>query len=148
MLRFQPRLSRLPTPRRHASTLASSTAPSGLRIGLYASALAVSTGLFAAYYLDCRSAIHRYVITPIIRHTLDAETGHKLAVRVLASGWAPRDTQRDDERLKVEVRRVPCNFRQVSGVHRLSPLPAVGGGDLKSRRAGGWVRQTWGSCRR
>ncbi|KZS99887.1 uncharacterized protein LAESUDRAFT_667431 [Laetiporus sulphureus 93-53] len=91
-----------PSLSRHASSVASSGS-SRLRTGIYTGLFLVSTGLFAAYYLDSRSAIHRYVITPVIRHVLDAETGHKLAVRVLASGLAPRDTQPDDERLKTEL---------------------------------------------
>ncbi|KAH9941478.1 Dihydroorotate dehydrogenase-domain-containing protein [Amylocystis lapponica] len=84
---------------RHASTTASS--PS--RTALYATLLAVSSGLFAVYYFDSRSAIHRYLFTPLLRYTLDAETGHKFAVRVLSSGLGPRDSQTDDERLKLEL---------------------------------------------
>jgi len=114
MLRLKPSLSRLHIPRRYASS-AAPTSTSTLRTSLYASALVVTTGLFAAYYFDARSAIHRYVVTPVIRHTLDAETGHKLAVRVLASGFAPRDTQLDDERLKVEVCMVFCTSYDHAG---------------------------------
>jgi dihydroorotate dehydrogenase len=62
-----------------------------------------SAGLFAIYYLDARSAIHRYVFAPLLRYTLDAETSHKLAVQVLKSGLGPRDPLRDDARLKSEV---------------------------------------------
>jgi dihydroorotate dehydrogenase len=64
---------------------------------------AVSAGLFAVYYLDSRSAIHRYIVTPTLRYALDPETSHRLAVRALATGLGPRDTQVDDERLKLEV---------------------------------------------
>ena len=63
----------------------------------------MSAGLFAAYYLDARSAIHRYVITPILRHTVDAETGHMIAVKILQSGLAPRDLIQDDDILRSEV---------------------------------------------
>ena len=100
--------SRLLVSRRAASTAASqSTAPSSARTALYASVFVVSTGLFAVYYLDCRAALHKYVVTPVIRHTLDPEAGHKLAVRVLSAGLAPRDPVPDDEVLKVEVRTCP-----------------------------------------
>lgn len=75
-----------------------------LRTGLYTTLFVVSTGLFAAYYFDSRSAVHRYVFTPLLRHLVDAETGHKIAVKVLRSGLAPKDTQVDDEVLKFEVR--------------------------------------------
>lgn len=91
---------------RHAST-ASSKASSGLfslRSGIYASVLVVSTGLFVAYYTDSRAAMHRYVVMPVLRTLLDAEASHKLALRVLASGLGPRDTQEDDERLRSSVR--------------------------------------------
>lgn len=86
--------------------LASTSSPSPqntLKKGLYTTLVAVSTGLFAVYYFDSRSAIHRYIITPAIRYSLDPETAHRVAVRALASGFGPRDTQVDDERLKLEV---------------------------------------------
>ena len=96
--------SRVYAARRAASTTSSQPASSSLgRTAAYTSLFVVSTGLFAIYYFDCRAAIHKYVVTPVLRHTLDAEAGHKLAVRVLSSGLAPRDPVSDDEVLKVEV---------------------------------------------
>ncbi|KAJ7720588.1 Dihydroorotate dehydrogenase-domain-containing protein [Mycena maculata] len=74
-----------------------------IRTGLYSTVFVLSAGLFAIYYLDARSAIHRYVFTPLLRHTLDAETGHKVAVQVLKSGLGPRDPVEDDARLKSEL---------------------------------------------
>ncbi|GJE90435.1 dihydroorotate dehydrogenase 2 [Phanerochaete sordida] len=88
-------------PARNASTTARPANP--VKTGLYATVLLVSTGLFAVYYFDSRSAIHRYVFTPLLRHLFDAETGHKIAVKVLRSGLAPKDTQPDDEVLKYEL---------------------------------------------
>ncbi|KAJ7252742.1 Dihydroorotate dehydrogenase-domain-containing protein [Mycena haematopus] len=73
-----------------------------VRSALYTTVFILSTGLFTIYYLDARSAIHRYVIPPLLRHTLDAETGHKVAVKVLKSGLGPRDPAQDDARLKSE----------------------------------------------
>ncbi|KAM5544298.1 hypothetical protein V8D89_001958 [Ganoderma adspersum] len=73
------------------------------RTTAYASLFLVSTGLFAIYYFDFRAALHKYVVTPVIRHTLDAEAGHKLAVCVLGSRLAPRDPVADDDILKVEL---------------------------------------------
>ena len=84
----------------------STSAPSQstrFRSGAFAAVVAVSTGLFAVYYFDSRSALHRYVLTPALRYALDAETGHRLAVRVLGTGLGPRDQGSDDERLKAEV---------------------------------------------
>jgi len=61
----------------------------------------------SVYYYDARSAIHRCVLTPALRHTFDAETGHKIAVKVLRSGLGPRDPVRDDDRLQSEVDNYP-----------------------------------------
>jgi dihydroorotate dehydrogenase len=88
---------------RYAST-SSSVPRSPIRTGLYTSAVAIAVGLFAVYYSDSRSAIHRYLITPLLRYTLDPEEAHKFAVKVLRSGLAPRDWQADSEKLKTEVR--------------------------------------------
>ncbi|KAJ6607519.1 Dihydroorotate dehydrogenase-domain-containing protein [Mycena sp. CBHHK59/15] len=74
-----------------------------IRTGLYGTVFALSAGLFAIYYLDARSAIHRYVFAPLLRYTLDAETSHKLAVKVLKSGLGPRDPLGDDVRLKSQL---------------------------------------------
>ena len=95
-------------PQQHASrTLftSSKSAPprSPALTGAYRTVFVLSAGLFAVYYFDARSALHRYVLTPVLRYTLDAETGHKVAVKVLRSGLGPRDPMSDDERLKSEV---------------------------------------------
>ncbi|KAJ7876799.1 Dihydroorotate dehydrogenase-domain-containing protein [Mycena leptocephala] len=74
-----------------------------IKSGLYGTVFALSAGLFAIYYFDARSAIHRYVFTPLLRYTLDAETGHKVAVQILKSGLGPRDPVQDDVRLKSEL---------------------------------------------
>ncbi len=89
--------SRVVISRRAVSTGSQQTGRSSAKTGAYASLLAVTTGLFAIYYFDCRATIHKYVVTPVIRHTLDPEAGHKLAVRVRSSGLAPRDPLSDDE---------------------------------------------------
>lgn len=78
---------------------------SAAQSGLYATVVLLSTGLFAVYYFDARSALHRYLLTPLLRHTLDAETGHKVAVKVLKSGLGPRDPLPDDQRLEFKVFR-------------------------------------------
>ncbi|KDQ50401.1 hypothetical protein JAAARDRAFT_42031 [Jaapia argillacea MUCL 33604] len=101
------RLKSAPIPRLSSRSLSTGTHPPSssnpVRTGLYATVFLVSTGLFAVYYLDARSAIHRYVITPVMRYSLDAETSHKLAVQILRSGLGPRDPKSDDEKLKVEL---------------------------------------------
>ncbi|KZV92843.1 hypothetical protein EXIGLDRAFT_717813 [Exidia glandulosa HHB12029] len=80
-----------------------SPAASTARTWLYGSLLVVSGGAFVAYYSDSRSAVHRYVLTPLLRTVLDAEAVHKLAVRALEAGVAPRDYGRDDEALACEI---------------------------------------------
>jgi len=88
-------------------TTASPSSQSSIRTAVYVTLFAASAGLFAVYYYDARSAIHRYVLTPALRHTFDAETGHKIAVKVLRSGLGPRDPVRDDDRLQSEVDNYP-----------------------------------------
>lgn len=85
----------------HARSFASTT--SHTRTYAYVAVSVLTAGVGITYYLDSRAALHRYLITPIIRHALDPETGHKLAVSVLESGLGPRDMFTDDERLKTEL---------------------------------------------
>jgi dihydroorotate dehydrogenase len=72
----------------------------------YLSLFALTAGVGAVYYFDSRAAIHRYLFTPIIRHVLDPESSHKLALSVLESGLGPRDMLTDDEQIKAEVKCV------------------------------------------
>ncbi|KAG7440911.1 uncharacterized protein BT62DRAFT_975219 [Guyanagaster necrorhizus] len=102
-LLLSPARTRLSAPSRTLFTKSSFIPQSPVRTGLYATVFAVSAGLFAVYYFDSRSAIHRYVLTPLLRYTLDPETGHKFAVQVLRSGLGPKDVVADDERLKFEL---------------------------------------------
>ncbi|KAG6374690.1 Dihydroorotate dehydrogenase-domain-containing protein [Boletus reticuloceps] len=95
---------RSPTLHRRPFGSQSQSSPSTFyRTAGYTVLFALSAGLFTAYYLDARSAIHRYVFTPVLRYAFDAETGHKLAVKVLRSGLAPRDPVKDDESLRSQV---------------------------------------------
>jgi dihydroorotate dehydrogenase len=74
-----------------------------LRTAVYTTAFVLSAGLFAVYYSDARSALHRYIVTPILRNAFDPETGHKIAIKVLKSGLAPRDFTQDDKVLNCQV---------------------------------------------
>lgn len=80
-----------------------SSPPSGLRTAAYATVFTVSAGLFAVYYFDSRAAIHRYFLTPALRNALDAETGHRLAVRCIGAGLSPKDKHEDGSLLKAEL---------------------------------------------
>ncbi|KAF5316628.1 hypothetical protein D9619_006674 [Psilocybe cf. subviscida] len=91
---------------KHARTLFTRPAPAKrtpIQTGIYTTAFVLSAGLFTMYYFDCRSALHRYVLTPVLRNVVDPEAGHKFAVKTLRSGLAPRDPVDDDERLQCEL---------------------------------------------
>ena len=92
-------------PTRHASNSAfrSSSGATVARRAVAAAAFTVTGTLFAAYYFDSRSALHRYIVTPAMRYAMDPEMSHKLAVKVLRSGWAPRDVCEDDKRIRTTV---------------------------------------------
>ncbi|CAE6469152.1 unnamed protein product [Rhizoctonia solani] len=100
---------RLPQTTRFAST--SSETPvvvaqpinSGIGSALKASALVLGTGLFIAYYYDSRSAIHRWVVPPLMRATLDPEDAHRLALRVLGTRFTPTDHGVNDQVLKCKL---------------------------------------------
>ncbi|CAE6482993.1 unnamed protein product [Rhizoctonia solani] len=76
---------------------------SGLGSALKTSALVLGTGLFIAYYYDSRSAIHRWVVPPLMRATLDPEDAHRLALRVLGTRLAPTDHGENDPVLKCKL---------------------------------------------
>lgn len=77
---------------------------STFRKAAYVTLFTLTAGVSIVYYFDSRAAIHRYLITPVIRNALDPESGHKLAVSVLENGLGPRDMLPDDERLETEVK--------------------------------------------
>ncbi|CCE64930.1 hypothetical protein TPHA_0J01080 [Tetrapisispora phaffii CBS 4417] len=73
----------------------------GVKLGL-----GLAAGCFGYYYvMNSRSAIHEYVICPLIRFvTPDAENGHKLGIWCLKYGLAPKlFFDKDPELLHVNV---------------------------------------------
>ncbi|KAF8676185.1 dihydroorotate dehydrogenase family Type 2 subfamily [Rhizoctonia solani] len=100
---------RLSRPTRFASTstetpvVVAKPVNSGIGTAVKASALVLGTGLFVAYYYDSRSAIHRWVVPPLMRATLDPEAAHRLALRVLGTRFAPTDHGVEDEALKCKL---------------------------------------------
>lgn len=82
-------------------TLKSNAAPKAL---LYATGL-LGASVATFYLMDSRSAIHQYLICPVIRLvTPDAEDGHKIGVWLLKWGLAPRlFFDKDPESLHVKV---------------------------------------------
>jgi dihydroorotate dehydrogenase len=81
---------------------------STFRRAAYGTLFALSAAVGVVYYVDSRAAIHRYLITPLIRNALDPESAHMLAVSVLENGLGPRDMLPDDERLETEVKGHQC----------------------------------------
>ena len=67
--------------------------------------ITISLATISAFYvLDSRSAVHRYVFTPVLRLvTSDPEDAHRIAVLALKYGLHPKETTPDDARLAVEV---------------------------------------------
>lgn len=135
--------------RRFASSSASSTSSqpatsfTPIRRLIIGSTAVVTGTLLAVYYFDSQSAVHRYVLMPLLRNTLDAETAHKVAVKVLKSGLGPRDTRADDKVLETEVR---CRSR-CFGSERSVRLfgTALGNEAVESHRRRCWIRQEWRS---
>lgn len=114
------RLAYLPA-RRFLSTQANSSSKF-LRTSAYTTVLTLSAGVLAVYYFDARSALHRYVLTPVLRNLFDPETGHKIAVKILRTGLSPKDPMADDPRLKLEVRR-----HSLLGIFQSSFFSSFGG---------------------
>lgn len=102
------RPSRIRLPRSLRSFTSASTSASvptsTFRRAAYGTLFAFTTAVGAVYYFDSRAAIHRYLITPLIRNVLNPESVQKLAVSVLENGLGPRDMLPDDERLETEVK--------------------------------------------
>ncbi|KAI0231660.1 Dihydroorotate dehydrogenase (quinone), mitochondrial, partial [Massospora cicadina] len=62
----------------------------------------LSLGL--VYYFDSRSAIHTYLINPLMRYFLDPETAHRISILAANYGLAPKEVNNiDPECLKTEV---------------------------------------------
>ncbi|CAE7168201.1 unnamed protein product [Rhizoctonia solani] len=98
-----PQLIRLASTSSEAPVVVAKPVNSGLGSALKASVLVLGTGLFIAYYYDSRSAIHRWVVPPLMRATLDPENAHRLALRVLGTPFAPTDHGENDQVLKCKL---------------------------------------------
>ncbi|KDN50839.1 hypothetical protein K437DRAFT_233471 [Tilletiaria anomala UBC 951] len=96
-------LQHFPAPSSSRTLFTRRGSPSRLRSALTTTVLVVGGVFFAAYYVDSRSAIHRWVTIPFLKATTDPETAQKLAIRLCASGIAPRDLIEDDDVLKAEI---------------------------------------------
>lgn len=66
-------------------------------------AVVLGGACFAVYSLDSRAGVHRWVVAPLLRATLDPESAAEVAIDVLRTGLGPRDCGTDDERLRIEL---------------------------------------------
>lgn len=83
-----------------AMILQSSIVPKSLVIG---GGLALA-GMGGYYLYDSRSAVHEYVLCPLIRHLTTAEDGHKLGIFFMKHGIAPKaPNEEPDKILEVKV---------------------------------------------
>lgn len=71
---------------------------------VYWSLFLFGSTFLVTYYLDSRSAIHRWVAMPFLHSFVDPEDGQKLAIDMLKSGLSPKDYTGEDDTLKTEVR--------------------------------------------
>lgn len=79
--------------------------PSRLTSALWTFTGVVFTGSFLYYAHDSRASIHSWLAIPVL-HALtadDPEKSHKIAIKVLESGLAPKDKVHDDPVLAFEV---------------------------------------------
>ena len=113
--------SSLRNPARSLFTASTPIKRTPVRTAVYTTAFVLSAGLFAVYYSDARSALHRYVVTPILRHTFDPETGHKIAIKVLKSGLAPRDFTKDDKVFTKDDKVLNCQVQLSLNTSRKAP---------------------------
>ncbi|CEL63009.1 dihydroorotate dehydrogenase [Rhizoctonia solani AG-1 IB] len=102
-VRRLPQSTRFASSSTEAPVIVAKPVNSGLGTALKASALVLGTGLFIAYYYDSRSAIHRWVVPPLMRATLDPEVAHRMALRVLGTRLAPTDHGVDDKVLNCKL---------------------------------------------
>jgi dihydroorotate dehydrogenase len=104
---------------RHASRYANRSLP---RRFVSTTILLGGTAALIAYYYDSRSALHEHVAMPLIRLVADAETGHKMSIKLLsAPAWMrPRDRGVDGEELQAEVSHLSTHVSQVDGTDQYS----------------------------
>ncbi|KAL8287614.1 hypothetical protein RQP46_003472 [Phenoliferia psychrophenolica] len=81
------------------------SASSGVRSAVLSAALLTGTAAFLYYAHDSRAGIHRWVLLPAVGLLTkdDPEAAHELAVKVIASGFAPVDRGEDDDSLRMEL---------------------------------------------
>lgn len=90
-----------------------------LKIAASVTAATLVTSVLLYYASDTRAAIYKFILMPITRQVLDAESAHELAVKVIASGWIPSDKSSDD----------PCLHIDICGMQLSNPIGLAAGFD-------------------
>lgn len=86
----------------------------------------VGVSAFTYYAFDARAGFHEYVLFPVLRATLDAETAHKLGIELMKHGFAPK-LRGEDSRLEEELE--PLLGVNVFGTKLKSPIGLAAGLD-------------------
>lgn len=86
MKRFFTRSFTRGTPRERIPLLKASIVPTPVAVTF----TAIGASIAAYYLLDARAGIHEYVFCPLIRTFTDAENGHKLGIKLMSLGIAPK----------------------------------------------------------
>lgn len=86
----------------------------------------VGASAFTYYAFDARAGFHEYVLCPLLRATLDAETAHKLGIELMKYGVAPK-LRGEDAKLELELE--PLLGVDVFGTKLKSPIGLAAGLD-------------------
>lgn len=86
----------------------------------------VGASAFTYYAFDARAGFHEYVLCPVLRATLDAETAHKLGIELMKYGVAPK-LRGEDKKLELELE--PLLGVSVFGKKLKSPIGLAAGLD-------------------
>jgi dihydroorotate dehydrogenase len=118
---------RIPTTavRHYATVRKEHTTSSRITNFVLGTGLVVGGLVGVSYGFDSRASILKYVFVPLMHWTMDAETAHKVGIKLLSAGISPWDTQEDDPSLEVKV-----NAREMEGHHMICLMTV----SVKSKR--------------
>lgn len=126
MKRFFTRSFTRGVPKQKIPTLRASILPTPIAVTV----TAIGASIAAYYLFDARAGIHEYVFCPLIRTFTDAENGHKLGIKLMSLGLAPK--------LREESPAKEKEFDTILGVdifgtHMKSPIGLAAGLDKEGQ---------------
>lgn len=86
----------------------------------------VGVSAFTYYAMDARAGFHEYVLCPLLRATLDAETAHRLSIELMKYGMTPKLRGQDTE---LDKTLEPLLGVNVFGTRLNSPIGLAAGLD-------------------